>query len=51
MARKADPTITVRMTVDDRRVFNALMKKLGVGVSPVVRLALRALATKEGVTQ
>jgi hypothetical protein len=50
MTKKPDPTITVRMTVDDRKVFNALMKKLGVGISPIFRLALRALATKEGVT-
>jgi antitoxin component of RelBE/YafQ-DinJ toxin-antitoxin module len=44
------PNITFRSTADDRKVIAALSKQLGVAVSQVIRLGLRALATKEGVT-
>jgi hypothetical protein len=38
-----------RLTVDDSRLLAALMKKLGVNPSAVLRQALRALAAKEEV--
>lgn len=43
------PKLSVRPTDDDMRLVNALRKKLGVDVSQILRLALRALASKEGV--
>ena len=41
--------VTIRPTVDDYRILAALMKKLGVNTSAVVRMALRLLAAKEKV--
>jgi hypothetical protein len=41
----------VRFSPEDRKILVALRKKLGVqSVSEILRMALRALATKEGVT-
>lgn len=42
--------VAVRFTGEDQKLATALGKKLGVSISSIVRLALRALATKEGVT-
>jgi len=42
--------ITIRPTQDDKKLIRVLGKKLGVSVSQIIRLGLRALATKEGVT-
>jgi hypothetical protein len=39
----------IRFTAEDRKLLGILQKKLGVGIAAVVRLGLRALATKEGV--
>jgi Ribbon-helix-helix protein, copG family len=41
--------LSVRLTEDDNKLLNRLIKKLGVAESQIVRLAFRALATKEGV--
>lgn len=49
MANLSNPNITVRVTDDDKKLLAKLRKKLGVEVSQIVRLGLRALATKEGV--
>ena len=49
MAAQKNPTTGIRFTDDDRRLIKALRKKLGVELSQLLRLALRALATKEGV--
>ena len=43
-------SITIRPTPEDRQLIIKIREKLGVGVSQIIRLALRALATKEGVT-
>lgn len=40
---------SVRLTATDQRLVEKLTEKLGVGLTPLVRLALRALAAKEGV--
>jgi hypothetical protein len=41
----------IRFTDQDRKVVTALRDKLGVkNISDLIRMALRALATKEGVT-
>jgi hypothetical protein len=54
MAQTANPKpktlIGLRPTEEDQRLLMKLIKKLGVGESQVIRLGLRALATKEGVT-
>lgn len=42
--------ISVRPTADDSKIVGALRKKLGVDVSQILRLALRALAEKEGLS-
>jgi hypothetical protein len=39
----------IRFSVDDRKIIGALSKKLGVGMAQIVRMGIRALATKEGV--
>jgi hypothetical protein len=41
--------VGLRPTEDDMQLLIRLMKKLGVGESQIIRLGLRALATKEGV--
>ena len=46
---KLPPMIGVRPTHDDLALVAALRKKLGVEKSQLLRLGLRALATKEGV--
>lgn len=52
MARqKKSPTQNMRLTTEDRALIIALQKKLGVqAISEIVRMGLRALATKENVT-
>lgn len=42
--------ITIRPTADDRKLINLLCKKMGVSVSQIVRIGLRVLAAKEGVS-
>jgi hypothetical protein len=42
--------IGFRPTLEDWKLFLALRKTLGVEFAQVVRLGLRALAVKEGVT-
>lgn len=39
----------IRFTPEDRKIIAVLQKKLGVGMVQIVRMGLRALATKEGV--
>ena len=41
--------VAFRPTDEDFKLLARLGKKLGVGESQLLRLALRALATKEGV--
>jgi len=43
-------TTSLRLTADDRKVMEALRKKLGVDATQIVRLAIRALAAKERIT-
>jgi hypothetical protein len=52
MATKKKPSenVTMRPTPEDRKLMEDLGQKLGVGVSQVIRIALRALATKEGLS-
>lgn len=50
MTKKSPPSITIRPTFEDKKLIAELRKKLGVEVSQLIRLGLRALATKEGVT-
>lgn len=49
MAKKSSPNITIRPTVEDKKLIAELRKKLGVEVSQIIRLGLRALAAKEGL--
>jgi len=44
------PKVNLRATPDDQKIIVALRKKLGVDTSQIFRLAIRALATKEGLT-
>lgn len=48
--KQKNPIGAFRFTPEDRKLTLALQKKLGVAFSSLVRLALRALATKEGVS-
>lgn len=49
--RKQQPqNVTIRPTPEDLKLMDDLGAKLGVSVSQVIRLGLRALATKEGMT-
>jgi len=51
MKRKKFPVnLTIRPTEEDNKLLAELESKLGVSVSQVIRLGLRALATKEGLT-
>lgn len=50
MAKQPNPTLSIRATPADQKLIAILRKKLGVEVTQLVRLGLRALATKEGVT-
>lgn len=43
-------TITIRPTPADKKILATLEKQLGVAVSQIFRLAIRALATKEGIS-
>jgi hypothetical protein len=49
MSKKGEIT-SVCLNPDDRKIIDSLRKKLGVGLTQIVRLAVRALAAKEGVT-
>ncbi len=49
MVNKMSSVSGIRFTPEDRKLLQALNKKLGVGLAAIVRLGLRALATKEGV--
>lgn len=49
MVKPVSAIASVRLTDEDRKLVAVLRKKLGVEISQIVRLALRALATKEGV--
>ena len=44
------PNITIRPTPEDQKLIGLLHRKLGVDTSQIFRLAIRVLATKEGVT-
>lgn len=44
------PNVTIRPTPEDQKIVAALRRKLGVDTSQIFRLAIRVLATKEGVT-
>lgn len=48
--KKTSPNVTIRPTSEDQQLMDELGHKLGVSVSQVIRIALRALAAKEGVT-
>jgi hypothetical protein len=53
IATKSKPIqqrINVRTSQDDQRLLGLLHKRLGVDTSQIFRLAIRALAAKEGVT-
>jgi hypothetical protein len=50
MAKLTGQNLTIRPTAEDKKLIAILRKKLGVEVSQIIRLGLRALATKEGVT-
>ena len=53
LATKSKPNqqrINVRTSPEDQRLLGMLHKKLGVDTSQIFRLAIRALATKEGVS-
>jgi hypothetical protein len=50
MKRHTAVNISIRPNPEDRKLLDALVKKLGVKPSELVRLALRALAAKEGVS-
>ena len=41
--------INIRPTPEDQKLVSALHRKLGVDTSQIFRLAIRALAVKEGV--
>jgi hypothetical protein len=51
MAMFTKNTTGLRLTPEDRKLVKLFNKKLGVGLTQIVRLGLRALATKEGVTE
>ena len=42
--------INIRPTPEDQKILGLLHRKLGVDTSQIFRLAIRVLATKEGVT-
>ena len=41
--------ISIRPTAEDEKLIGLLHRKLGVDTSQIFRLAIRTLATKEGV--
>jgi Arc/MetJ-type ribon-helix-helix transcriptional regulator len=45
----APKAVTIRPTQEDNRILAALVRKLGINASAVIRQALRVLATKEKV--
>jgi len=42
--------VNFRPTAEDKKIMGALHRKLGVDNSQIFRLAIRALAAKEGVS-
>ena len=50
MAAQKNPTTGIRFNDDDRRLLKQLRKKLGVEIAQIMRLAIRALAAKEGIS-
>ena len=48
--KKQSPNMTIRPTPEDRKLMAELEEKLGIGPSQIIRLGLRLLATKEGVS-
>ena len=50
MDNKPSPNLTIRPTEEDYKLLAELERKLGVSPSQIIRLGLRALATKEGLT-
>jgi hypothetical protein len=48
--KKTAENLTIRPTIEDKKLLATLEAKLGVSVSQVIRLGLRALATKEGLS-
>lgn len=48
--KTSKPNITIRPTPEDQKLIDLLHRKLGVDTSQIFRLAIRVLATKEGVT-
>ena len=49
-AVKNGKLISIRPTPEDQKLIGLLHRKLGVDTSQIFRLAIRVLATKEGVT-
>lgn len=47
--KKQASTTGVRLTPEDKKLALALQQKLGLGVTQLLRLGLRALAQKEGL--
>jgi hypothetical protein len=50
MKSKSQNTTGIRLTPEDRKLIAALQKKLGVALVDLLRMGLRVLATKEGVS-
>jgi len=50
MNSRLDSRVGIRLTRDDKKIISALKKRLGVDTTQIVRLGLRALATKEGLS-
>ena len=50
MVKQRKTMVNLRPTEEDQKLLLRLAKKLGVGDSQLIRLALRALAEKEGLT-
>jgi hypothetical protein len=48
-AKKDRKQVTMAPTPEDEKLFAELKKKLGVSEADIIRLGLRALATKEGL--
>jgi hypothetical protein len=47
--KQSKTIVALRPNEEDLKLLAKLIKKLGVGESQIIRLGLRALATKEGV--
>jgi predicted DNA-binding protein len=44
-----NPTTSIRMTAEAKRLQAALAEKLGVSLSAIIELAIRRMAKEEGV--